>query len=275
MSKRKKIIFALCSIVLGGILFSGCVNYEKMVAEKEIQNETEEQFDMVVMLGDMNKDAKEEKIAIEESTTGNAVLKLYNGLKVEKIFKLEEWYDYLSLRAFVVDVDNDEQNEIVALIKTSYRNANVVKIINKSDTGEYELFDFPEEVTSNESYSGFNVEVTAKEGFVYLIEQGELYVEIDASRLYCLSMKSEEEYKEIEEKWNKIVCSEFHGESLGVEDICVLYNEKGEKILQVREKIVGGDDLLLGYLVTDIKYSTDGKYSVEQINFKERLDIMP
>ena len=267
---KKKIVYSICLVV--SILLVGCVDYEKLVEESKI---AEEQDLKPVVLGDINGDGKEEKLAVEITTTNQMALKLYSGLKVVELFELEDGFDYLSLKAYVINVDADEKNEIVALINTSTRGVNVVKVINSTEKGEYELYDFPELVDNKDSYSGFGVKVTALEGFKYIIHKDNLDLTVDASRLYYLSMRNKESYEKIEEVWNKMVESEYHGESLGVSDVYVLNKSNGDVVLDVYECVVGGDDKVIGYLVTEMKYNPDGTYCVEQVEFKERIDVMP
>lgn len=268
--KNSLMFFCILSI----ILLVGCVDYQKILEEKESQI-VEEQNLRPVILGDLNGDGKEEKVAVEILSSDEVYLKVYSGLKVVEKFKLEEGYDYVSLKAQVVNVDNDEKNEIVALISTGTRDVKVVKIINQTEAGDFQLLDFPEKIESNETYSGFGVNVTALEDFSYMVEKDDFKVKVDVGRLYYLSMRDTEAYEKISEVWNKIVASDFHGESLGVTDIYVLNNGNGEIVLDVYETIVGGDDKIIGYLITEINYNSDGTYSVERISFKERVDVMP
>lgn len=272
ISKRKYLLYFISMVIMISVV--GCVNYEKIVQEKETESILEQNL-KPVSLADINGDGKEERLAVEITSTEEVLLKVYSGKKVEGKFELDKEYDYLSLKAYVANIDEDDKNEIIALIKSSERDVNVVKIINEQDNGKYELYDFPEKVVSNESYSGFNVTVKAGEEFVYYIEKDDFKVEVDASRLYTLSMRNKEDYEKIKEVWDKMLASDFHGESLGVEDIYILNKANGDVVLDVYECIVGGDDKIIGYLVTEMKYNSDGTYLVEQVEFKERVDVMP
>ena len=266
-------------IAISIFIFVGCIDYEKIVAEKTngITDEQEVQNENIrsVVLGDLNEDGKQEKLELEVTSTEDVVLVLYSGLKILGKYELEKEYDYLSLKVYVADIDKDDEREIISLIKTSTREVNVVKIINQADNNKYELYDFPTNVLSNEAYSGFNASITAREGFVYLIESNGVSYEIDASRLYLLNIYNNEEYEKIEEMWNKIVESDFHGESLGVSDIYILRNENEETLLEVHEYIVGGDDKIIGYLVTEIEYNDKGDYTIKSTKFKEQVDVTP
>lgn len=264
--RNKRNILLIVSVVLT-IMLSGCIDYDQLV---EDQFESDETKVDIVSLGDINDDGKEEKLEVDST-----VLKLFSGTRIVEKFDLNQDFEYYSLKAYVVDIDNDDVKEIIALIESGQRTVYTVKILNQVDGGRFELYDFPEEIVSNESISGISANVSAKEDFIYVISKGNFSAEINASRIYGLSMCEKEDYEKAVETWNHIMNADFQGEVLGVSDIFVMHRTNDETLLEVHECVVGGDDAIIGYLVTEIEYNTNGDYSIGNIRFKERVDVMP
>lgn len=264
MKLRVLVVYLLAFICVG------CVNFDKMAEETAIDKNESESIILEVDLGDVNGDRKAEKLCIE-----NNILKLISGSRTCEKFLLEEDFNYESIKAYVANIDNDAENEIIALIGCSDKSVYNVRVINQTTEGEFELFDFPEEIISNEAVSGVNANIEAIDDFKYKVCRGDFETIIDVSRVYNLSMLSDEDYERKYQEWQAICQSQFQGEVLGIRDVYIINEGDGSVVLQLHQYITGGDDYHIGQLVCEIAYNSDGSYELIDIDVRERIDVSP
>ena len=275
MIKAKQLLSLMSFICV--ILITGCVDFEE-IAKQQSDDMTEEPLTgeaetFTVSLGDINNDGKEEKLLLNETS-----LNLLSGSRGCEKFSLKDDYEYDSIVAYVVDIDSDSENEIIAMLwSNDSPNYDVcdVMIINRTDVGKYEVWEFPEEIQSNIAYSGIAAEVSVKDEFVYSVVRENYSVDVDVSRVYGLSMLEQEAYEKAQAQWKKISESDYQGEVIGIYAIHALHESNGEVTLNIYEYIVGGDDKVIGNLIFNIAYSATGEYQIRNVIFREKIDVMP
>lgn len=277
---RKKLLGIVCIMVIG--ISTSCVNYEKIIEEKEgdkgIVEANEEEIGVLVAdLGDINDNGHTEKVIVEKN-----ILKLTDGAKICYRTDVASDYIYTNIRAIMTDLDGDKQMEIAVLLESeiecfgSYNPEKLydVFVLNSNESGEYSLAQFPNEVDSKASYSGLCVDVTASGRFEYKVKCMEFETTINLSRHYKESLLLGESHKNLLEKWDKIINSDYHGESLGVSYVMAVRDKEGNTILRVQQYVVGGDGAIIGYIETDLQYDALGGYEVKDIRFIERVSLM-
>lgn len=258
-------------------LLTSCVNYEKLKKEDKKEEVLEEIGIMTADLGDINDNGYTEKLVLEKN-----VLKLTDGAEICYRAEVSAEYIYTSIRAIMTDLDADDMTEVAVLLESkiecygssSPESIYNVLILNCNGNNEYALFKFPNEVDSNACYSGVAVDVKAIEDFKYEVKCKDFETVIDVSRHYKESLLIGESHKNLLSKWNRIVNSDYHGESLGVSNIQSVRDKNGNVLLRVQQYVVGGDGAIIGYVETDLKYDMLGNYEIEDIRFIERISLM-
>ena len=269
MKKISRLVLCLCFFCL-----TGCVNYAGILEsqtqaipsgnEGETKNEAKDEK-VSTVIGDVDKDGKVESI---EYSNGNLII--YSGTRICKKIEIGQEHRYKSITTQMVDFDNDNENEIIAMLWTDERSEYIVsnvKMIDKLANGQYDVIDFPEENKSNYAESGIDANISIKDEFVYNISIGDYSFDVDVSSRYNISVLSEQEYLEIKKKWKKMEQSDYHGGVLGVYDIVVLKESNGTSVIQVKEYVTGGDDEVIGSVVIELLYDASGHYEIINVLF--------
>ena len=274
---KKKLLAIVCMMMVG--ILASCVNYEKIIEEEKLAPEMlEEEIGVLVAdLGDINSNGYTEKVSVEKN-----VLKLTDGAKICYRTDLASEYIYTNIRALMTDLDADKQMEIVFLLESeiecfgSYNPEKLydVFVLNSNESGEYSLAQFPNEVDSKASYSGLFVNVKATGEFEYKVKCMEFETTVNLSRHYKESLLVGESHKNLLEKWDKIMNSDYQGESLGVSNVTSFRDKDGNTILRVQQYVVGADGAIIGYIEADLEYDALGGYEVKDIRFIERVSLM-
>lgn len=273
---KKRILCVICVMLIS--ILTSCVNYEKIISEMEASDDVVEQKGAYVAdLGDINNNGYTEKLILEKN-----VLKVTDGAEICYREDVAAEYVYTSIRAIIADIDSDKQNEVAVLLESkvecygssSPENLYDVVVLNCDESGEYSLYKFPNEVESNASYSGVAVNVKAIGDFQYEVKCKDFKTVVDVSRLYKKSLLMGEAYDNLLTKWNKIVNSDYQGESLGVSNVQAIRDKEGNTLLRVQQYVVGGDGAIIGYVETDLQYDLSGEYEIKDIRYVERISLM-
>ena len=261
----------MIAFALSAVFFTGCVNFDKIVQKDnaesiEDNDKLDETGKVEISLGDINYDGKIETLVMNDN-----VLIMYSGSRICKKIELSDEYNYTELKAIGTDLDNDFKNEIVAMITCDTRDTYYVSdivVFDEDDKGNYELWDFPNQNTSGFSEAGVRVDVSAKDKFIYLIEVGDKSFDVDVSNMYDLSLLDKESLEKVEEQWDKMKESNYHGEAIGIYDVYVIQNSNGIKSLNICEYLAGGDDKIIGSLIISINYDKNAQYSIGEVWFR-------
>lgn len=273
---KKRLLSIICVMIIG--ILTSCVNYEKVIQEMENSESLEEtKVALVADLGDINNNGYTEKLILEKN-----VLKLTDGAEICYRIDVAAEYVYTSIRAIISDLDADKQSEIAVLLESKvecYGSSTPeslydVLVLNSDETGEYSLYKFPNEVDSNACISGVSVDVKAIGDFKYEVKCMDLKTVVDVSRHYKESLLIGEAHKNLLLKWDRIMNSDYQGESLGVSNVQSVRDKDGEVLLRVQQYVVGGDGAIIGYIEFDLQYDASGKYEINDIRFIERISLM-
>lgn len=273
---RKRILSIVCVLIIG--ILTACVNYEKIIDEKnDSEIVEEEKGKMIADLGDINNNGYTEKLILEKN-----VLKLTDGAEICYRTDVSAEYIYSSIRAIITDLNGDSMTELAVLFESKIEcygssdleNIYDVIVLHADETGEYSAYSFPNEVDSNASYSGIAVEVKAIGEFEYEVKCKDFTTVVNLSRHYKESLLVGESYKNLLAKWEKIMNANYQGESLGVSNIQSVRDKDNNVLLRVQQYVVGGDGAIIGYIEVDLQYDTLGGYEVKDIRFIERISLM-
>lgn len=265
----KKIVGILITFVMASWMLTGCVNFDELVQQESTENleHTEEEIiKPEVSLGDINNDGKIEKMKLDDN-----VLIIYSGSRICKKVELNDEYKYIALDAMGVDIDNDIDKEIIAMLTCDTRDlffVSDVLVFNMDSNDNYELWDFPEANESGFSNSGVYAHVSAKDEFVYSISVEDKIFDVDVSYMYDISILDKEALEKVKEQWDKMKESKYHGEVIGIYDIYMVQDSNGRNSINVSEYITDGDDKIIGCLIINITYDKNGQYSIGDIWFR-------
>lgn len=272
---KRRILSIVCVMITG--ILTACVNYEKIIEKENNSEVIEEKGKMVADLGDINNNGYTDKLTLEKN-----VLKLTDGAEICYRTEVSAEYIYTNLRAIITDLDGDSEIELAILLESKIEcygssaaeNIYDVIVLNHDETDEYSMYKFPNEVDSNASYSGVSVDVKAIEKFQYEIKCMGINTVVDVSRHYKETLLVGESHKNLIAKWDRIMDSDYQGESLGVSNVQSVRDKDGNVLLRVQQYVVGGDGAIIGYIETDLQYDTFGSYEIKDIRFVERISLM-
>ena len=269
-------LFACCASMVACADFEGALKkYENSTEGKEDKEDKEDLDKYVegvnkITIGDVNNDDKEDAIVIDNST-----ISLISGTKVIQKFEPDNSFEYKKVNAIVNDIDDDGKHEIIVMASIGGDNPIYCLYLLDMVGQKYTLVEFPNEISTLTTNTGIDAQVIPIEFLKYEIKGKDFAFTLDVSRNYGVSTMSEQQYRQLIERWEEILEEKEEGKIAGVVRTEVVTNNEGKKVVRIYEMINGVDKNYVGALVIDIAFNADGEYQVIDYGLFEHSILMP